>query len=260
MVTFGIEGISRFDDARRKGGKKVEDRRTGDVFEVCDDLDKGLRKYGHTRKFNFREKSCSEIDICDIRFGGADYHWADDVDLFFISTHGGNDKGIISLAYNSKVNEWSADSRFWELGDKKLKWLIMHACSTINNNHIKALLPIFHELHEICGAYGSMYTGRTTNEEGENIADNLTKHDKTVADAWIDGVDDWAYDNHPMIVAAENRDSVNVATGRSDWPFTTMARDRITEPVPDIPNSDIYWLSIKWKEGSDVKQRRSQIV
>jgi hypothetical protein len=260
VVTFGIEGISRYDDARKnvKGWEKLEDFRPGFVFEVCDDLDKGLRKYGHTRKFNFREKGCSEQDIRDITFKGADYHWADDVDLFFISTHGGNDKGIIGLTYNNK--EWESDSRKWKLGDKKLKWLMMHACDTLNFDHIRALLPIFQKLHEICGAYDTMYTGPTTDENGEDIADNLTKNDKTVADAWIDGVDDWAYDNHPVIVAAENSDSVNVATGRSDWKYTTMARDRIKEPVPDIPNSDIYWLSIKWKQGSDIKQRRSQIV
>jgi Family of unknown function (DUF6345) len=173
---------------------------------------------------------------------------------------------IISLSYNSKDSEWWADSKNWKLGDKKLKWLMLHSCDTMNLGHIKALLSIFQKLHEICGSYGTMNSGHTTDEEGENIADNLTKHGKSVADAWIDGVDDWAWDNHPMIVAAENCDSVKVATGRTDWPLTTMARDHLTEPghltepVPDIPNSDICWLSIKWKEGRDVKQRRSQIV
>lgn len=251
VVTFGIEGISHFGNARKnvQWVEKPEERYSGLVFEVCDDLDKGLRKYYHTKKFYYAETDCGETDIRDITFNGADNQFADDVDLFFISTHGGNDEGIIQLVYNNKVSDWVSDSNVWRLGDKKLKWLIMHACNTINLKYLKELLPIFQKLHEICGAFGTMHTGLTTDEEGEKLANNLTKHNKPVADAWIDAVDDWGTDNHPAIVAAEKRDTIDFRTGRPDWPLTTMALDHISGSVPDIPNSDIYWLSVKWVEG-----------
>ena len=97
---------------------------------------------------------------------------------------------------------------------------------------------------------------------GGEYTDNLTKNGYPVADAWIDAVEDRLTDDHPMIVAAENRHSISPLTGRADWASTTMSNDHVNghgSTVANIPNSDIYWLSVKWKEVHLIKQTRVQI-
>ena len=42
-------------------------------------------------------------------------------------------------------------------------------------------------------------------------------------DSWIDGVSDWAVDNHPVIIAVERQATFN--NGNSIWVETTMNND-----------------------------------
>ena len=254
MISYGIEGIAEFDFARRQGFV-VEDPF---FTSVPEDFDKGLKKYKHIGWF-LPNDYCKEKHLRDRTKNGQDM--ADSVNLFFIETHGSNDKGIISLMFNNKQDNLFAHSSDWRLG-QECNWLMLHSCSTLDLNYISELLPIFQNLHEICGAYGSVNNFFTTDEMGEKLADNLTEKGKPVADAWIDSLEDWLTNNSPMVVAAENRDSIDPITGMADWSSTTMSRDHLSghgTTVADIPNSDIYWLSVKWKEGYLLKQRRVQI-
>ena len=281
MISFGIEGIFEFDFARNKGSNN------GDVplfaETVCEDLEKGLKKYSHTGWF-LPNDYCQETDLRDktkrpprMRKDGEKLiieegtegpfgkNKADSVDLFFIMTHGNNYEGEISLSFNTNKDFIDSWSFLWRLGKAAgggCKWFIMYACSTLNLDHVLKLRPIFQGLHMLCGAYDSMVSSFTTDESGEDLCDNLCKYNKPVADAWIEAVEDRVQDNHPMVVAAEKRDSIDPITGRADWSSTTMSQDHIHGHGPtmkNISNSDIHWMSVKWKEVYLLKQRRVQI-
>ena len=48
MVTFGIEGISEFDFAR---SRSIDASNVFFIITICEDLEKGLRKYRHSGFF-----------------------------------------------------------------------------------------------------------------------------------------------------------------------------------------------------------------
>ncbi len=248
MASFGIEGIRYFANARASGAvTKAEDLTY--VFNVCNGLDNELRAAGHTRRFYWANRDCWEIDLRSSAMSGADDAWADDVDLFFIFTHGNNDSGNTLLFYDININQWIGNSSTWQLGNNNIEWLLVYGCSTIDRNNPLGWWNIFQRLHQFCGAWDSMWDGTTTDEVGEDVGDNLTSGD-TVVSSWIDGVSDWWVDNHPIVIAAERQSTWN--GGNFDWPQTTLNRDHLWghgDTVADIFPTDKYWLSWRWAEG-----------
>jgi len=248
MATFGIEGIRYFSNLRATGlVSKAEDLTY--VFNICNGLDRELRDRGHTRRFYWANRDCWENDLHSSSMGGADDDWADDVDLFFILTHGNNQDGNTILAYDININEWIGNSSNWRLGNDNIEWLLVYGCKTIDLSNPLSFWNIFQRLHQYCGAYDNMWDGTTTDEVGEDVGDNLTDGD-TVASAWIDGVSDWWVDNHPIVVSAENQASWN--GGNFIWSLTTLNRDHLWghgTTVSDIFPANKVWLSWRWAEG-----------
>jgi hypothetical protein len=250
MATFGIEGIRYFENFRNSGAGNADDLTY--VFNICNGLDNKLRESGHTRTFYWANDSCWEIDLRDASSGGGgiDDQWADNVDLFFLLTHGNHDGNDAMLAYDIRINEWIGHSSTWKLGNNtQLEWLLIYGCKTVNLNNPLGHWDRFQRLHELCGAYDDMWDSPSTDEVGEDIGDNLTDGD-TVADAWIDGVSDWLLDNHPIVIAAERRDTYN--NGNFVWSETTLNNDHFWghgNTVSDIYPTDKYWLSWMWAEG-----------
>ena len=249
MATFGIEGIRNFSHLRASGAVSKADDLTY-TFNICNGLDRELRSAGHTRSFYWAQTDCWEKDLRDTTRGGIDRDWSDNVDLFFINTHGGfwDDRG--HLAYDVAADNWVGDQIDYRLGNNwNLEWLLVYGCDTINRADPLHLWDIFQRLHEYCGAYDSMWDGLTTDECGEDVGDNLTSG-RTVCAAWIDGVSDWWVDNHPMVVAAEVAATYNGCD--FDWPNTTLNRDHFWghgTTVGDISSASKYWLSWRWTEG-----------
>ncbi|MGI0031457.1 MAG: DUF6345 domain-containing protein [Nitrososphaeraceae archaeon] len=239
MVTFGIELIQNFSKSR-KNGIKITDR-PGAVV-ICDKFDKVLRKARHMRDFYYLDDTCEEKDIRATEFNGTDNSVVDNVDLFFISTHGGHDDEYMELCFDNKNTDWTASSKYWKLGDRRLKWLMMNACSTIEKKNYYKCWNVFSNLHEICGAYGKMVRAPSTVEIGEDIAENLIDG-KTVADAWLNGVSDWAHNNHPIVVAADDDEGT----------LNILERDHLPGHGYSIPDNEMKRANIltaKWVEGS----------
>jgi hypothetical protein len=247
MARFGVEGIRYFNNARAAGVSTAADLTY--TFNICNGFDEVLRDHGHTRAFYWANEDCYELDLRDVGMGGLDDDWSDDVDLFFISTHGGNDAGISRLLYNAPQDNWRTYASQWRLGNDNIEWLMMYACTTVNLDHVVALWDAFRGMHQICGAWDSMWDGWTTDECGEDVAQNLVDG-YTVADAWIDGVSDWWVDNHPVVVSAETMATYN--GGNFNWPQTTLYRDHLWghgSTVADITPAVKGWLSWSWAEG-----------
>ena len=251
MATFGIEGIRHFSHLRASGEVTKADDLTY-VFNNCNGLDGKLRGAGHSRSFYWAETDCWESDLRDVTLGGGDVSWADDVDLFFICTHGGFWDGRGHLAYDVAIDKWLGDQNDYRLGDNwNLEWLLVYGCDTVNRDDPLHLWNAFQRLHLYCGAWAEMWDGITTDECGEDVGDNLV-HGHTVASSWIDGVSDWWYDNHPIVVAVEVEATWRGGGGNIDWANTTLNRDHLWGhglTVADIAASDRYWISWRWSEG-----------
>jgi hypothetical protein len=255
---FGVEGIRYFDQFRANNpGSSVADLTY--TYNVTNGVYNKLRDAGYPNNFYWAGGDAWELDLHKEEDGGLDSSMADDVDLFFIETHGRNDSGIISLVYNSNMNSWRANSNDWKLGDNwDLEWLAIYGCDTVarpggvditDEAFINAYYPRFSRLHLLLGAYDSMYDGWTVEEVGRDFADNLLDGD-TVRYSWVDGVSDWWVDNHPAVISAETSDTWN--GGSPNYSATTMENDHyhgrgtVTE---DIPHDQISWFRIIWEEG-----------
>jgi hypothetical protein len=248
LVTFGVEGVAQFGEARKSNATSEDD--LDSTFTICTYFWVKLFNRKHKYSFYLRNDDCWEIHIRDSSFdgGGIDHEMVDNVDLFLISTHGTNDRGEPSLLYNTYKNSFHALAAYWRLGNTKngLKWLMMYCCDVIDLNKINATYNIFQGLHEICGSYGRFYDSFSCDEVGEDVAQKLIDGE-TVAEAWLDGTNDFWMPQEPIVVAAEKR--AHYFGGRLYWPLSTLNNDHLPphgHAVPDILPSDKYGLTYYW--------------
>jgi hypothetical protein len=251
MARFGIEGIRYFSNARAAGVSTAGDLTY--TFNRCNGLDDELRAAGHTRSFYWGNTDCWETDIRDTDSGGGgdDSHWVDDVDLFWIETHGNHTAdGQARMLYDTQRNQWRTFSGTWQLGENwNAEWVMAYSCKTVDRNNVPGLWNIFAGMHIYCGAWDNMYDGTTTDECGEDVGDNLTDGD-TVSEAWIDGVSDWYVDNHPITVCVG--DSATWNGGNIRWDRSYLNRDHLWghgNVEPDLPPAQQACILWRWAEG-----------
>jgi hypothetical protein len=249
MARFGVEGIRYFNHARAAGVSTAGDLTY--TFNRCNGFDRELRHSGHVRSFYWGNTDCWETDIRDADLGGDDDNWVDDVDIFWIETHGNHTTdGQARLLYDTPHHNWRTFSGQWELGENwNLEWLMAYSCSTVDLDVVPGLWNIFARMHIYCGAWGSMWDGITTDECGEDVGDNLTDGD-TVSESWIDGVSDWWFDNHPITVCVGNANTWN--GGNIQWSQSYLNRDHLWghgNVEPDLPPSQQACILWRWAEG-----------
>lgn len=256
MVKFGLEAIKDYSNYRDSG--VAEALLTWDCWfarEIGAGFAYELYSAGHTPEFIHYDTYCWEIDLRDPSAGGGgeDYKYADNVSIVLFVGHGSHyPNGVGYVVFNTKYNEWISDSRTWRLGDNcACDWLMVYGCSLIDKNNILPFASAFHGLHEICGGWDTMYGWYTTDECGEDVAENLVDG-CTVADSWIDGVSDWKLDNHPIVIAAETKDAYDSQSGTVIWSNTTMNNDHFWgygTTVKNIKHEHLFMLSYIWTEG-----------
>lgn len=249
MAVFGIEGTRIFKVYRdNHPGSKLADMTY--TYNVTNGLDEALRDGGHRLGFYWAGINSWEIDLRDYNQNGLDDVYADTVDLFFIITHGGRSTGNTRLTFNTKENDWHSYETQWRLGDNwQLEWMMVYGCRTIDKSNPIHLWNSFQGMHIFCGSFATMTDSITTDEVGEDVGENLTDGE-TISYSWIDGVSDWAVNNHPMLVSAERIETYR--GGDYDWPNTTLNRDhfwRGGHVTPDIPVNEKYWLAYRWADG-----------
>ncbi|MCZ8360877.1 MAG: DUF6345 domain-containing protein [Microcystis sp. LE19-388.1G] len=248
MATFGVEGIRYFSNARA-AGISVSDLTY--TFNRCNGFDSKLQSAGHTRAFYFANTNCWETDIRDSDRGGDDVHWVDNVDIFWIETHGNHTTdGQAVMVYDTPHTNWFTYSGQWELGENwNAEWIMAYSCSTVDRNNVSGLWNIFAGMHIYCGAWDSMYDGTTTDECGEDVGDNLTDGD-TISESWIDGVSDWWVDNHPITVCVGDAATWN--GGNIQWDRSYLNRDHLWghgNVDPDLPPAQQACILWRWAEG-----------
>jgi hypothetical protein len=249
MATFGIHGIRYFGNARAAGVSTAGDLTY--TFNRANGLDEGLRDAGHARGFYWANTDCWENDLRDTDQGGDDRNWVDNVDLFWIETHGNRTAdGQARMLFDTKQKNWRTFSGTWQLGENwNAEWVMAYSCKTVNRDKVAGLWNAFAGLHVYCGAYDNMYDGVTTDECGEDVADNLTDGDP-VSEAWIDGVSDWAVDNHPVTVCVGDAATWN--GGNVRWELSFLNRDHLTghgTVMADLPPAKQACILYRWAEG-----------
>lgn len=249
MARIGIEGIRYFGNARAAGVSTAADFTY--TFNMCNGLRDELEAADHTVVFYWGNTDCWETDIRDTDQGGDDVNWVDDVDLFWIMTHGNHEPdGQARLLYNTPHANWRTYSGEWQLGeDWNAEWIMAYSCHTVDLDNVPGIWNIFAGLHIYCGAWGDMWDGVTTDECGEDVGDNLTDGE-TVSESWIDGVSDWWVDNHPITVCVGDAATWN--GGDIDWGRSHLNRDHLWghgEVLSDLPPNEQGCLLWRWAEG-----------
>lgn len=138
---------------------------------------------------------------------GGDQLTLDNVNLFYASTHGGgwSDRSVWTM-WNKNTR---ADSTQMRLGDESygLSILATYACETLKFNDGKMwtrMGAIFRGgLRIALGSHDKLYDSITTDETGEDFADNLQKK-HTIQYAWKDANSDWATSQDVAVMATGN--------------------------------------------------------
>jgi hypothetical protein len=247
--SYGIEAIRYFSHARAAGVSTAGDFRYS--FNRGNGFYDKLSDAGHTASFYFVNTDVWETDIRDADQGGEDSTYVDTVDICWIDTHGNHTASGAVLLYDTAHTDWRGRSQQWQLGEagNDLEWLMVYACDTVNRNNVNPLGTIFGGLHIYCGAYDLMWDSPTTDECGEDVGDNLVSGD-TVSYSWMDGVSDWAVDNHPITVCPADAATWN--NGNVLWERSILNRDHLHghgNVEPDLPPSQWVVLLYKWSEG-----------
>lgn len=249
MARFGIEAIRYFPNARAADVSTAGDLTY--TFNRSNGFREQLMDSGHQQSFYWANTDCWELDIRDSNQGGDDVNWVDNVDIFWIETHGNRtSNGNARLLYDTPQNNWRTFSNEWQLGENwNAEWIMAYSCKTVDRNNVSGLWNIFAGLHIYCGAWDNMYDGITTDECGEDVGDNLTDGD-TVCEAWTDGVSDWAVDNHPIAVCVGDAATWN--NGNIRWDLSFLNRDHLWghgNVEPDLPPSRQACILWRWAEG-----------
>jgi len=264
VASIGIEVITEFSNYRKANGNVVIDLPGFKYFFYG--FAKRLLDNNHKIEFFKPDTQCEEIHLKDTTFNGSDEKFAETVDLFFIGTHGYNKGSNIRIAYDTKKDEWEGDSTYWRLGNKKLKWLLVWGCSTIDLNNPLGLWDVFENIHQICSAHQDIEvltftskdpsTGKVTvynntyGPFGDDLAEMLTDG-HTVAEAWLSGMNhSISYGYFPnIVVCAENK--ITWGNGSPIWPLTNLNNDHLLGEgftVSNVSKANKYWLSWQWIE------------
>ena len=254
MVIFGIEGISKYNN-RKKNYKDDSPIITDAVYACLNALAEKLlhsKPKPDIKRFFQPEEWCEELDLRDMGDQiGQDFRFAENVEIFFIFTHGTNDGTNAILSYDSKKNEWDGNSSLWKLGNSNLlKWLVLISCSTVNLKNPLGFWHVFENLHQLCGFYELIAVGAINGEDmGIELGQKLTNGVTTVADAWLDGTTESDSVTAAVVISAETQKTWNNA--KPIWNDTTMNLDHMTGhgfTSPNVSPQDKHWLGVKWVE------------
>lgn len=135
---------------------------------------------------------------------GGDQLTLDNVSLFYASTHGGgwSDKSVWTM-WNKNTR---ADSLNMRLGDEATGTSIFatYSCETLKFNDNKMwtrMGSIFRGgLRYAAGSHDKLWDGITTDETGEDFADNLQKSN-SIKWSWKDANSDWATSQDVTVMA-----------------------------------------------------------
>ena len=221
------------------------------AYSRCEGFNNELDDYD-TKKFYFNLSG--QATGFSGNDGIVDSGGVDAVDLFYVSTHGGVDS--VRFFYALKEQNKFACSQFssgsnqcvsgadWRYGDnsRKVKIYSQYICYTIAIDDFswdRWKQPFRGGLYIATGSQDKLYDGWTTDETGEDYADDL-QDGKSVKWAWFDGNGDWY----------EDQDVAVYASSSGPLAECQLRRDSMTwQNVPQFPrlrDGDMNRLCAAW--------------
>ncbi len=162
MGTLGVEWVNNYHGRARD-------------LRSCDECaERFYNELDGTREFNWGDDSAWDQDF-ETTF---DDRFADDVDIVFFAGHGSPNSILFGVNHHDNGSAGSATMR---LGDGQCEWLVLDACQTLHEDHLRAWLNSFTGLHYILGFHSNANDSRN---RGRYFARRLNRG-KTVRVAWI---------------------------------------------------------------------------
>ena len=157
----------------------------------------------NSKRFYFNLNNGAGFNVSD---GSTVAGGVDTVDIFYVGTHGGVSDTDARLAL--KPVQMRTFSSSWRFGDNSNQIAIFsqYVCNTlkIDDKAFTRWVNAFKGgLYLATGSHDTVYDGWTTDETGEDYADNVT-HGKTVKWAWFDGNSDCCIDQDVAIYASSS--------------------------------------------------------
>ncbi len=123
-----------------------------------------------------------------------DYYMPEAVDLFYSETHGGAWTGEAVWAMWDDGDLASSDDMMLGNENERLSILSTYSCATLAHDDIPGRYwrIMGGGTRFTTGSHDKFYDGSTTDEVGEDYADNLKDGD-SIRYAWRDGVSDWYF-------------------------------------------------------------------
>ena len=241
-------------------------------------LDSTLQSAGLSKKFKYHNMAVQASDIIEDYYGGLDHQYADSVQLYAITTHGGamtssSGEKIYyasycssgSSSYSSDLYNNSGTSMNCLATSKKmifhekthvstniymqnkgfLRWLILSTCNSLNSSPMGYWSGRFtYGLDYLLGYKNTMKLGETTDECLSDFASHAFGGNSKFKNVWFSGNDDWWIDNTAGVftcgtpAANTQQDSEN----RRDN-YTKTWNERV------VNISGTYFCSWSWHEG-----------
>lgn len=197
-----------------------------------------FRSRGISTPVIYGEADFWETDLADkdVKAGGNDVTYGDNVDALYVSTHGAP-SGVSS--HDSVGDGWIANTEM-QLGDHDLEWVFWSACNVLAGSTTELInrwKGAFHGLH---GMFGYYTTAADVSNEGSTLASLLLGNSffkaMTVRDAWF-----------AATVATEPAGKIMVAMGPLGPNGTSSVGDYFWNRGPvsaDVPASQItgWWV------------------
>ena len=162
----------------------------------------------------------------------------DDVDLFYISTHGGAwDTTSTWAMYEDDQRAYSFLMRLGDEG-RKQSLFASYSCETmkVSDGKVRTRLgPMFEGgLRYMAGSHGTIYDSPTTDETGEEFANNL-QMGYTFRNAWKSGNSD-LFTNQDLIVLSTGVSAADCNNRRDTMKWSNY------NTYPRIPAGTPYWI------------------
>ena len=205
--TFGTRCQKSFQDPKLKT-LSYQYVRCGGFNSELDDSD--------TKVFYYNLKGGSGFTSSD---GSAGAGGVDSVDLFYVATHGGAWDDPFAAVLALYHQDATTDSTMWRFGNnsRTVKIFSQYACDTLRltNGWNRWAAAFKGGLYIATGSHDTLYDGTTTDETGEDYADDL-QDGKSVKWAWFDGNGDW-YADQDVAVYASSSGPLGECQFRRDW-------------------------------------------
>lgn len=169
-----------------------------------------------------------------------DQYLPETVDIYFVGTHGGAWSGRAVWAMWDDGSLASSNEMWLGNEDQGLSILSTYSCETLKHDDIvgRYLNIMKGGLRYTTGSHDTFWYGWTTDEVGEDYAENLNDGD-SIRNAWRDGVSDWYFDNQATVMTTGNSAS-DCSSRRSGMRWTNYSS------YPRRTGSQLRYMCWSW--------------